>query len=153
MNPLSPSKMNIQAEFMRASYHVEIDPSIPLSDVTVPKFWCHYAMKLRRHDLIDVIGQGFDVTLRVQEVGTGYVKVNIIRQWCDNVAAPAMTEQEAARLESAIPDGYVIDHTPKTLWRARLKDGGVEISRNHVTKSDAIMSAITHAKKSLGMAA
>lgn len=153
MNPLNPSKMNLQAEYMRAAYHVEVDPSTLLSDVTIPKFWCHYAMKLRRHDLIDVIGQGFDVTLRVQEVGTGYAKVNIIRQWLDKVAALAMAEEDPASIEASIPDGYVIDHTPKTLWRARLKDGAVEISRNHKTKIEAIASAVGHFNKVMGIAA
>jgi hypothetical protein len=52
-----------------------------------------------------------------------------------------------------IPDGYVVDHTPKTLWRVKLKDGGIELVRNQKTKADAIQAALGHAQRSQGIAA
>lgn len=150
---LHAASMKHSADYIRTQYQIEVTPDITIDDVLIPKFWCHHANRLRRFDLIDVIGQGFDITLRVQETGNGYANVAMIRKWVNEEPVFHVSSEEAAQIEASIPDGYLVDFSPKTLWRARLKDGAVEISRNHKTKVEAITSAITHHKKTLGIAA
>lgn len=152
MNPLHPTKMKVAAEFARGHHFAVLDPTTKYEDIFVPKFWCHFAGKLKKYDLIEVVGQGFDVTVRVMDVGNGYAEV-VARPYVNETMAEPTVSAEVAALEAAIPDGYVVDHTPKTLWRARLKDGGIEISRNHKTKLEAIGEAMKHFNKSMGVAA
>lgn len=59
-------------------------------------------------------------------------------------------EDEDAPAPLGIPDGYVVNHAPKTGWRVLTKEPPAEISRNHVTKLDAINAAIEHAAKANG---
>jgi hypothetical protein len=153
MKTLHPTKMRNAAEYVRTQHHIVVDPDHSMEDVTRPGYWAHHVDRLRIHDLIDVIGEGFDATLRVTGKGNGFVETRVLRKWEDEAPVAKMTDEERATIEASIPDGYVIDHTPKTLWRARLKDGGAEISRNHKTKVDAIKSAIVHAGRAQGIAA
>lgn len=152
MIPLHPTKMKVAAEFARAHHFTVVDPETKLEDLFVPKFWCHYASKLRKYDLVEVVGQGFDVTVRVMEVGNGYAVV-VRRPYENPEVSERADPEEMQALESTIPDGYVVDHTPRTLWRVRLKDGGIEVSRNHKTKIEAIGSSIQHFNKVMGVAA
>jgi hypothetical protein len=145
--------MRNAAEYVRTQHHVVVDPDHSLEDVTTPGYWAHHVDRLRVHDLIDVIGERFDVTLRVTDKGNGFVETRVLRKWLSEEPAAKLTDEEKAKIEASIPDGYVIDHTPKTGWRARLKDGGVEISRNHKSKVDAIQAALNHAARAQGIAA
>lgn len=153
MKTLHPTKMRNAAEYVRTQHHVVVDPDHSLEDVTTPGYWAHHVDRLRVHDLIDVIGERFDVTLRVTDKGNGFVETRVLRKWLSEEPAAKLTDEEKAKIEASIPDGYVIDHTPKTGWRARLKDGGVEISRNHKSKVDAIQAALNHAARAQGIAA
>jgi hypothetical protein len=153
MKTLHPTKMRNAAEYVRTQHHVAVDPSTTLQEVLIPGFWAHHVDRLRMDDLIDVLGETFDVTLRVIGKGNGYVETRVLRQWLSEEPAAKLSDEERARIEASIPDGYVIDHTPKTGWRARLKDGGAEISRNHKSKVEAIQSAVTHSQRAQGIAA
>lgn len=153
MKILHPTAMKHRAEFVRTQHHLNAEPGVSIEDVMIPGFWRHHSTRLKPGDLIDIMGEGYDITLRVKATGNGFVETYLLRKWLDDAPVYKMTAEEAAQIESAIPDGYVIDHTPRTLWRARMKDGGTEISRNHKTKPDAILSAIDHAKKTMGIAA
>jgi hypothetical protein len=153
MKVLHPTAMKHSADYLRTQHHVVVDPDVEISDILVPKFWCHYAARLRKFDLIDVIGQGFDITLRVHEIGNGYVNTVVIREWVDKSLISTASEDEEQEDAPKVPDGYVVDHNPKTLWRVRMKDSGSEISRNHKTKPEAIGAAIEHNNKALGIAA
>lgn len=153
MKTLHPTKMRNAAEYVRTQHHVVVDPDHSIEDVTTPGYWQHHVDRLRVHDLVDVIGERFDATLRVTGKGNGYVEMRVLRKWEDEAPAAKLSDEERARIEASIPDGYVIDHTPKTGWRARLKDGGAEISRNHKSKVEAIQSAATHSQRAQGIAA
>lgn len=150
---LHPTLMRNAAEYARTQHHVVVDPTHTIEDVTTPGYWSHHVDRLRVHDLIDVIGEGFDITLRVTGKGIGFVETRILRKWESEAPEVKLTAEEVAQIEQSIPDGYSIDHTPKTGWRARLKDGGAEISRNHKTKVEAIQSALGHHNRAQGLAA
>ena len=153
MKTLHPTKMRNSADYTRTQHHVVVDPGHTLEDVTTAGYWAHHVDRLRVHDLIDVIGEHFDVTLRVIAKGNGFVDTRILRKWEDDAPAAKLTDEERAAIDATIPEGYIIDHTPKTGWRARLKDGGAEISRNHKTKVDAIKDAVAHAGRAQVIAA
>lgn len=153
MKTLHPTKMRNAAEYVRTQHHVIVDPGHTMEDVMMPGFWAHHVDRLRVYDLIDVIGEHFDATLRVTGKGNGFVETRVLRKWEDDAPVAKLSDEERAAIDATIPDGYVIDHTPKTGWRARLKDGGAELSRNHKTKVDAIKAAIVHAGRSQGIAA
>lgn len=153
MKTLHPTKMRNAAEYVRTQHHAVVEPDHSLEDVLAPGYWQHHVDRLRVNDLIDVIGERFDITLRVTAKGNGYVETRVLRAWVSEEATAKMTDEERAAIEASIPDGYVVDHTPKTLWRARLKDGGAEISRNHKSKVDAIQSALGHSQRARGIAA
>lgn len=150
MKTLHPTKMRNAAEYVRTQHHVVVEPDHSIEDVLTPGYWQHHVDRLRVHDLIDVVGERFDATLRVIGKGNGYVETRLLRVWVSEEPAAKMTDEERATIEASIPDGYVVDHTPKTLWRARLKDGGAEISRNHKSKVDAIKDAVAHAARAQG---
>lgn len=153
MKTLHPTKLRSAADYLRTQHHIVVDPDHTLEDVTTPGYWAHHVDKLRVFDLIDVIGERFDVTLRVTGKGNGFVETRVLRKWESDAPEAKLSDEERARIEASIPDGYVIDHTPKTLWRARLKDGGTEISRGHKSKVEAIQSAVVHSARMHGIAA
>lgn len=153
MKTLHPTKMRNSADYVRTQHHVKVDPSDTLEEVLTPGYWAHHVDRMREDDLIDVIGERFDVTLRVIGKGRGYVETRVLRKWVSEEPEARISDEERARIESMLPDGYVVDHTPKTGWRARLKDGGTEISRHHKSKIEAINAAIAHAQRAQGIAA
>ncbi|NLS19901.1 hypothetical protein HGP16_25515 [Rhizobium sp. P40RR-XXII] len=153
MKTLHPTKMRNAAEYVRTQHHVIVDPDHTIEDVLKPGYWAHHAERIRVYDLIDVIHNDFDLTLRVTGRGIGFVETRVLRAWISDDAEVSPSSSQPAKVEADIPDGYVVDHTPKTGWRARLKDGGAEISRNHKSKSDAIQAAINHAARAQGIAA
>lgn len=146
MKKLHPTKLRNLAEYTRSTWHVEADPDTTLDDVMTPAFWQHHAEKIRVNDLIDVIGQGFDVQLRATGKGIGFVETRLLRKWVETVEAKADTAGD-------VPDGYVVDHTPRTRWRARLKDGGIEVKRDLPSRDDAVAAAVAHAMRATGVAA
>lgn len=148
MKILHATAMRHQADYIRASHHVVVPPDVTIEDAQVPGFWRHYAERLKEFDLIDVIGNGFDIQLRVTGKGTGYVETRLLRKWVDD--GVVSSEAESTGLE--VPEGYVVDHTPRTLYRTRLKDG-TELARNMKTKAEAVGVAIEHAKKTGAIAA
>lgn len=145
---LHPTKLRNSAEYARSIWHIVVDPGVTIDDVQVPGFWAHHTDKIRVNDLIDIIGEGFDLQLRATGKGIGYVETRLLRKWTDDAAVVA---KPAADLD--VPEGYVVDHTPRTLWRVRLKDGGVEVKRDIKTRSEAVDTAVAHAMRAGGIAA
>lgn len=147
MKKLHPTKLRNLADYTRSNWHVEVEPDMTIEDVMLPVFWQHHTERLQVNDLIDVIGQGFDIQLRVTGKGIGFVETRLLRKW---VAEKADAKPEGA---DDVPEGYVVDHTPRTRWRVRLKDGGVEIGRDMQTRDDAVNVAVAHAMRATGVAA
>lgn len=150
---LHPTKMRHQADVVRRHYHVEVDPGTTIDDVQVPSFWKHYVNAVDAGTLIDIIGEGFDIQLRVTGKGIGYVETRLLRKWVSEAPAHKLSKEETDALAASIPDGYIVDHTPMTKWRVKLVDGGVEVLRGKATKAEAIEAAIMHAAKAAGLAA
>lgn len=153
MRPLHPTKMRHAADYIRTIHMVVVDPTDTIEDVLTPAFWAHHADRLRMYDLIDVISDTFDMQLRVTGKGIGLVETRVLRKWESDAPAAKLSADEIAAIEATIPDGYHIDHTPKTGWRAKLTDTGTEISRNHKSKVEAIQSALDHSRRAQGIAA
>lgn len=150
MKKLHPTKLRNAADFQRSVWHVEVDPDVLIEDVTMPGFWQHHSHRMQVNDLIDVIGQTFDIQLRVIGKGIGFVETRLLRKWEDRTQSRA-TDVDAAG--DGVPDGYIVDHTPRTRWRTRLKDGAVEIKRDMPTREDAVAVAVAHAMRATGVAA
>jgi hypothetical protein len=148
---LSPNALRKGADYERTYHHVSVehDPDMTIEDVLKPGFWKHHANKLKKADVIDVLGPGFDMTVRVKSTGLGFANVYPLRVLKDENFA----KKQAAGEDLKAPDGYVVDHHWKTNWRVRTTPEGVEISRNHETKADAIASAQEHFDKTHGVAA
>jgi hypothetical protein len=150
---LHPTKLRQPAEYLRTIHHVKVDPDHTIEDILKPSYWTHHVDRLNVDDLIDVIGETFDIQLRVTGKGIGFVETRALREWKSDAPSAKLSAEEVAAIEATIPDGYYIDHTPKTGWRARLRDGAVELSRNHKSKVEAIQSAIAHSQRAQGLAA
>lgn len=148
MKTLSPTAMKQTAEYTRKNFHVEVGPEITIEDVLKPGFWQHHVNKLDKHDLIEVLGFGWELRLRVLEKGLGFAKTRVLGKWEDR----AVTKAAAESADVVVPDGYVVDHTPKTKWRARLVDG-TEIIRGVETKQAAADAAVAHARQTGAIAA
>jgi hypothetical protein len=145
--------MRHAADYVRTQHHVVLDPGHSIEDILRPSYWAHHVERVRIHDLIDVIGETFDLQLRVTGKGVGFVETRMLRKWESEEPVAKLSPEEIAAIERLIPDGYHIDHTPKTGWRAKLIDGGAEVSRNHKSKVEAIQSAIAHSQRAQGLAA
>lgn len=150
---LHPAKMRQLADYSRKSFHVEVDPGTTIEDVQVPSFWKHHVETVGVGTLIDIMGEGFDIQLRVTGKGIGYVETRLLRKWVSEAPAHKLTKEEADALTALIPEGYIVDHTPKTGWRVKLVDGGVEVVRGKASKAEAIEAAIQHARVASGVAA
>lgn len=150
---LHPTKMRHLADYSRKSFHVEVDPGTTIDDVQVPSFWKHHVETVGVGTLIDVVGEGFDIQLRVTGKGIGYVETRLLRKWVSDAPAHKLSKEESDALAATIPEGYLVDFTPKTGWRVKLVDGGVEVLRGKASKADAIEAAIMHAAKAAGLAA
>lgn len=143
MKFLPATAMRHSADYLRTFHHIEVAEDVTIEDILTAGFWRHHSAKLRKGDLIDVLHQSgkFDITIRVVDVGNGFANVRLLRKWVDEAVAKA--EDEAGDT----PEGYVVDHTPRTLWRARMKDSAEEIGRNFKTRAEANAAAAAHAMK------
>lgn len=142
MKILPANSMNHMAEYERKNFHVEVAPDVTIEDVLKPGFWQHHIRKLGKYDLIDVLGHGWELRLRVLETGIAYATMRVLSKWVDAEVSEANTKADSVE----VPDGYVVDHTPRTLWRARMNDG-TEIIRDQKTKQAAAEAARKHAIK------
>lgn len=147
---LSPTAMTRAADYVRTAHHVVVPVDVTMEDVTRPSFWAHHTGRLGKNDIVDVLSEdgSFDMQLRVVDKGVGFVEMRVLREWQREGA-----EEDAGLSLPDAPDGYIVNHAPKTGWRVLTKDPHLEISRNHKSKLEAIEAAIVHAAKAAGLAA
>lgn len=143
---LSPTAMTNSADFVRTAYHVNVAPDVTLTDILTPKFWAHHVNRIKVNDIVDVLATdgSLDVQLRAVEKGVGFIVFRVLRQWLRE------DKQENAEKEVELPDlpeGYLVNHTPKTGWRVFTTEPHQEVSRDHKSKYAAYMAAIAHAQK------
>lgn len=142
------------AEYVRNTHHVTVPHDITIEDLMRPSYWAHHVERLNPPDLVDVMTEdgSLDVQLRVTGKGTGYVEMRVVRAWLRE--QPAAEEAEEPIGDALTPpDGYIVNHAPKTGWRVLTKEPHLEISRNHTSKLHAIQAAIEHAARANGQAA
>lgn len=153
MNILPGNALQNTAEYDRNTFFVSVGPDVSMEDVLTPRFWAHHVAKLKVNTKIEVVAEdgSFDLELRVVKTGVGYVHVRVLREW-KRVSAPA-AEQVPDVSETDIPEGYIVNHAPKTKWRFLTEEPKLEIARDFATKEHAIAAAIAHAKVSMQVAA
>lgn len=147
---LAATAMTRSADFVRTAHHVVVPVDVTMEDVTRPSFWAHHTGRLGKHDIVDVLSEdgSFDMQLRVVDKGVGFVEMRVLREWQREGAAA----EEAGDLPD-VPDGYIVNHAPKTGWRVLTKEPHLEISRNHKSRREATEVAIVHAAKAAGLTA
>jgi hypothetical protein len=150
---LHATAMTRAADYSRTYHHVVVPHDVTIEDLTRPGYWAHHTARLSKGDLVDVLSEddGLDVQLRVTGKGTGYVEMRVIRAWQREQAADE--DEELGDVSLSPPDGYIVNHAPKTGWRVLTKEPHQEISRNHTSKLHAIQAAVAHAAKANGQAA
>lgn len=139
------------ADFLRTYHQISVDPDTTLDDILRPGFWAHHTNVLRINDLIDIlsIDGGLDVQVRVTGKGVGMVNVRPLRVWMRKEEAEASGEPELTE----VPEGYTVSHAPTQRWRVMTNDPHMIVSKDHLSKSDAIKAAVAHAQKAQGIAA
>lgn len=153
MKILAANHLHNTAEYDRRSYFVKVDPDTTIDDILTPRFWAHHVQKLdinARVEVVSVDGK-FDLDLRVVDRGVGFVTMRVLRRWERDVADKSIAVPNVS--EADIPDGYTVNHAPKTKWRVFTKEPLQEISRDHPTKEHAIAAAMEHAAKATNIAA
>ncbi|RWL14883.1 MAG: hypothetical protein EOR57_31550 [Mesorhizobium sp.] len=144
---------NNGADYDRPYLQIKVDPETTLEDVLRPGFWAHHAQTLKVDSLIDILSEdgGMDVQVRVVGKGVGMVHVRPLRVWVRKEEADAAGEPELTDVD--IPEGYTVSFAPTQRWRAMTNEPHMIISKNNMSKSDAIRAAIEHAQKAQGIAA
>lgn len=146
---LHPTAMRSNgADYVRTYHHIVVNPTITLEDLLRPAFWAHHTNGIRVGDLIDVLSEdgGMDVQLRVEEKGTGYIRMRPRMVWLRE-ANPMAFDPSATIEKPPVPDGYKVSFAPRTRWRVMTENPVLEISRDHVSEVAAINAAIEHARK------
>lgn len=156
MKTLPATAMSRSADFARTYHHVVVDPSATLEDILRPSFWAHHTSRIRAHDMIDVLTAdgGIDVSLRAMNVAIGMVEMRALRVWVrDDVKEAGNDAGEVSEEMPPVPEGYKVNHAPKTGWRVLMEDPAMELSRNHRSRREATLAAIAHAAKANAVAA
>lgn len=150
---LPATAMSRSADYARTYHHVVVGVDVSVEDVLRPSFWAHHTARLNVGDIVDVLtaDDRFDLQLRVTEKKIGMVTMRALRIWTSETAVVEGAEDQLIPLP--VPDGYVVNHAPKTGWRALTKEPPLEISRNHKTRREATQAAIDHARLANGIAA
>ncbi|MGI8390541.1 hypothetical protein [Brucella anthropi] len=143
---LPATAMTRSADYKRTYHHVDVDPTVSLSDILTPKFWAHHVARVQVNDIVDVVATdgSLDVQLRAVDKGVGFVSFRVLRQWLRE----DKQEEIAEEIELPdLPEGYVVNHAPKTGWRVFTTEPHLEVSRGHKSKYAAHVAATEHAKK------
>lgn len=130
---------------------VVVPVNMPIDDALVAGNWSHISSKINTKDEVIVVPEdrSWRLHLLVIESGPGFVRTVILHRWEANREKKA-NEPTA---DVPVPDGYKIDHTPKTGWRAFTLEPLIEVSRGHPSREAATMAAIAHAAKANAVAA
>jgi hypothetical protein len=137
----------LSADYLRTCQHIPVPPGWTIEELLDPNAWAHHISKFHRNDLVEFVAEdgAFDVTARVVDVRDGQVFFRVLLKWTDEASAKAAESTDAAASEEP-PEGYKVDRTPRTGWRAvRLVDGR-EVGRHYADRSEAIAAALDHSK-------
>lgn len=149
-----PASTNVgPIEFHSTKRFVTVAVNFDIEDIMRPGCWSHVASKIQRGDEIIVLREdmAWRLDLFVTEVGPGLVVTHILHRWVNPDHVVETVAEEPAELPD-IPDNYTVNHAPKTGWRVWTKTPGLEVSRNHRSKLEAILAARVHFQKSMAVA-
>lgn len=137
------------ADYTRQYRHLTVGPDVTLEDLLRPGFWVHHEGKILNADIIDVVSTDFalDVQLRVIGREKGLLYVRPLRVYAPERSGAEPVEEVDP---GEVPDGYVVDHTDKTSWRARTRNPMVMVTTGAMSKAEAIAAAKEHARKANG---
>lgn len=145
MKPFLPTALR-QADFVRTVYHIEVDAAATLDDITEPANWVHLQKALKLHDRVEVVakdGSWFaDVLVTAAPSGQSQTfRVAVLFKVNLSAFDPAQIINAApsfARPTAGVPDGYAVNHTPKTRWRVVRAADGETLIRDLPTRDDAV---------------
>lgn len=143
------------ADFTRTLRRMIVPNSMTMEDISVPGNWANVFSKVKADDEVVVVPEDrtWRLHLLVTETGTGWVKTALLHAIdLTKVVAKPKVEIEPVDIPD-VPDGYKVNHAPKTGWRVLTEDPPMEVSRNHRTRLEATNAAIEHSKKAAGIAA
>lgn len=91
-NPQLPPKRINLAEFVRSTWRVVAEKEHTKEQILSDEYWAHASQQIKAGDLIEVVNdtEDFFMELYVQQVGRGYAKVALLREFSlsDVVAQP-----------------------------------------------------------------
>ncbi|MBZ9807695.1 hypothetical protein [Mesorhizobium sp. ESP-6-2] len=140
------------ADLTRTLRRMKVPVDMTPADVMVPGNWANVFSKVFVDDEVIVWPEdrAWRLHLLVVEVGVGFVKTAVLHSL--ELHARAAPAAEPADIPD-VPAGYKVNHAPKTGWRVLTEDPVMEVSRNHKSRLEATLAAITHAAKASGLAA
>ena len=140
------------ADFSRAYRQMLVGPDVTLQDLLRPGFWVHHAEKIGVFDIVDVLSTdgALDVQLRVTGRERGLLYVRPLRVYAEDGRELAPPEEVVN--EGDVPEGYVVDFTEKTSWRARTRNPAILVQDGLKSRAEAIAAAVNHATKANGSA-
>jgi hypothetical protein len=114
-----------------------------------PGAWAHHLHHFKKHDLIEFEEEhgAYDMLVRVTEVGNGLIKFRILR--CIEDAVAVSDAKPLPPTQDKTPEGYKVDRTPRTGWRAVRIVDGIEVGRHYANRDEAISAAREHAGTSV----
>lgn len=142
------------ADFSRTLRRIKVPVGMSIEDVLTPGNWANIYAKVAVDDEVIVWREdrAWRLHLLVVEVGAGLVRTIVLHK-ADNLLPSAGLAPKEPETPLDPPSGYKVNHTPKTGWRVLTEDPHMEVSRNHRTKHEATLAAISHAAKAQGIAA
>lgn len=133
------------ADYLRTYHQIKVGPEITVADILRPGFWAYHTNALRPDDLIDILSEdgGLDMQVRVTGKGIGMVNVRPIRIW-EREDRMAVDPSEGADDDLEAPEGYTVNFAPKQRWRVMTNNPQQMISKDHMSKAEAIAAALAH---------
>lgn len=140
------------ADFTRTLRRIKVPVNFTPEAVMIPGAWADLHDKIHIDDELIVWPEDRAWRLHLLVVGKmpGLVETIELHRWVREGARQTANEP-ASDLE--VPEGYIVNHAPKTGWRVLTKDPHLEVSRNHPSKNAAIAAAVAHAMRATGVAA
>lgn len=137
------------ADFTRTLRRIKVPVDFSIDDVMVPGAWANLHDRIHLDDELIIWREdhAWRVHLLVVDRGIGFITTVQLHQW---VRDDAPAEEEPIGEPLAVPEGYIVNHAPKTGWRVLTKEPHLEVSRNHTSKLHAIQAAVEHAAKANG---
>lgn len=142
-----PKHLGHAADYKRTAYFLAAAPGVTPAHVMHPDFWQHVAERLRLNDRIEIVGQNFDMDLRVVGIDPRklWAQVRCLRLCStDGVEVPGAQTFTDAGIASGAPDpdGFIVEWGgPVHKWR--IVHGRDLIAKGFTSKEEAQEALLT----------